>query len=497
MKAEEASRKPGPSALSKPQADGSATISMKAIQDIQPTVTDTGGKIYNKSVRGLYANWRIAMVWFTQIIFYGLPWLTWNDRQAFMFDLGARKFYIFGLVLWPQDVIYLTFLLILSAFGLFLFTAVAGRLFCGYACPQTVYTEIFMWIEKHVEGDRMARIRLDEGPWNGRKLRLKSTKYVLWALVAFITGFTFIGYFAPIRELGHDLVNLSLGPWQWFWLGLYSLMTWGFGGVLRDQVCKHMCPYARFQSVMVDQDTYIVTYDPVRGDPRGKRSRKTDHKAAGLGDCVDCSLCVQACPTGIDIRNGLQYMCIGCGACIDACDEVMDKMNYDRGLIRYSSERAITERLSPQEVRRHTFRPRILVYTTLIVVFIAVFIGSLATRNPLRIDVIRDRGALGREAPGGWIENVYRLQMINAAEEPLTLTIQATGLPNLEVLIGQQRTSHITLEPAANRLEPVIVRMPASEAQAGLHEIKFVAEGKSSGGNEIGLQEKSSFVVPQ
>ena len=228
----------------RPPRPGQATL--------EQTLAGVRSKIYPRSVSGLFARWRIAFVFLTQLIFYGLPWLQWNGRQAVLFDLGARKFYLFGLVLWPQDVVYLAVLLVISALALFLFTAVAGRLFCGYACPQTVYTEIFMWIERKVEGDRVARIRLDESPWSWHKARLKITKHFLWIALAWWTGSTFIGYFAPIRELGHELFTLQLGPWQWFWMVFYGFATWGNAGFMRESVCKYMCPYARFQSVMVD-----------------------------------------------------------------------------------------------------------------------------------------------------------------------------------------------------------------------------------------------------
>lgn len=278
---------------------------------------DLTQKIYMRSVKGRFNNWRIALIWFTQVLFYGLPWINWDGRQSVLFDLVERKFYLFGLVLWPQDVFYLAIILIVSAYGLFLFTAIAGRLFCGYACPQTVYTEIFMYIEKWVEGDRVQRMRLDEAPMSARKFRIKATKHILWVLVGFWTGFTFVAYFSPIRELFPNLLKLDLGFWEWFWIFLYGGFCWLAAGFLRENVCRYMCPYARFQSVMVDADTMIVTYDQKRGEPRGKRSKKADLEALGLGDCIDCTLCVQVCPTGIDIRNGLQYMCIGCGACIE------------------------------------------------------------------------------------------------------------------------------------------------------------------------------------
>lgn len=411
------------------------------IQSVEESLYEVRRKIHPRSVSGIFARWRIVFVFLTQILFYGLPWLSWNDRQAVLFDLVQRKFYIFGLVLWPQDVIYLTLLLILSALSLFLFTAVAGRLFCGYACPQTVYTEIFMWIERKVEGDRFSRIRLDgqEWPWNLNKWRLKITKHVLWIVVAGWTGFTFVGYFTPIHVLAGEVMSATLGPWQGFWLFFYSFATWGNAGFMREQVCKYMCPYARFQSVMVDKDTFLVTYDTVRGDPRGSRSKSENHLANGLGDCVDCSICVQVCPTGIDIRDGLQYMCIGCGACIDACNQVMDKMQYPRGLIRYTSERAMLERAPQETAVRRIFRPRIIFYTAVIAILTTAFLASLATRNPLRADVMRDRGALAREVDGARIENVYRIQVMNASENALQVNFKVTGLPNLEILSSQGR----------------------------------------------------------
>ena len=469
-------------------------------ETLEQTLSDVRQKIYPRAVSGVFAQWRLLLVALTQLAYYGLPWLQWNDRQAVLFDLAARKFYIFGMVLWPQDVIYLTLLLIISALALFLFTALAGRLFCGYACPQTVYTEIFMWIERKVEGDRVARIRLDESPSSWRKLGLKSVKHTLWIGVALWTGFTFIGYFAPIRELGAALLAFTLGPWQWFWLLFYSFATWGNAGFLREQVCKYMCPYARFQSVMVDSDTYVVTYDHKRGEPRGARSRKVDYKAAGLGECVDCSICVQVCPTGIDIRKGLQYMCIGCAACIDACDQVMEKVNYPKGLIRYTSERGILEGLSALQVRQRLLRPRVLIYTTLMVLIIALFIGSLATRITLRVDVIRDRGSLGREVPGGLIENVYRLQIMNASEKPLRLNITAEGLPGLSMGVGsggRQIAQNIEIPAASNQLLPVVLQAPYDGVEPGSHRITFVTTSQSEAGEVLTeVREASSFIVP-
>ena len=342
-------------------------------------------------MHGIFARWRVAFVILTQVVFYGLPWLTWNDRQAVLFDLGARKFHIFGLVFWPQDLIFLTGLLVISALSLFLFTAVAGRLWCGYACPQTVYTEMFMWIERKIEGDRTRRMQLDQARWGTRKFALKAFKHAVWLAIALWTGFTFVGYFTPITTLIDEVATGSLSPWQTFWILFYAGATYGNAGYLREQVCKYMCPYARFQSVMFDSDTLIVTYDPLRGEPRGPRSRKVDHRAAGLGDCVDCTICVQVCPVGIDIRKGLQYECIGCAACIDGCDQVMDKMGYPRGLIRYSTENALLGKTSEKttgfgKVTARLLRPRVVIYA-------AILVGA---DGSVRCQPIRARAAEGQ-----------------------------------------------------------------------------------------------------
>ncbi|HUH87343.1 MAG TPA: cytochrome c oxidase accessory protein CcoG [Pusillimonas sp.] len=464
---------------------------------VERALADVRSKVYPRSVSGIFARWRIIMVFVTQIIFYGLPWLQWQGRQAVLFDLGARKFYLFGMVLWPQDVVYLAVLLVLSAFALFLFTAMAGRLFCGYACPQTVYTEIFMWVERKIEGDRLARIRLDEQPWNARKIGLKAVKHIVWILIAAWTGFTFIGYFAPIRELGAGLMAFSLGPWQWFWLVFYSFATWGNAGFMREAVCKYMCPYARFQSVMVDDDTFVVTYDYKRGEPRGGRSRRIDHKEAGMGDCVDCTLCVQVCPTGIDIRDGLQYMCIGCGACVDACDEVMDKMDYPKGLIRYTSGRAITDGLTQSQVRHRLLRPRVIAYSLLLLVIGIGLVVSMVTRDTLRVDVIRDRGALGREVAGGLIENVYRLQVINTTESTLALQLGASGIDGIAIMPADHPDKALFVEGSSNRLVPVVVQIPAASAAPGLYDIELQVVATSDRGRETVATEASSFIVPR
>lgn len=447
-------------------------------------------KVYPRSVTGVFAQWRWAFVWLTQLVFYGLPWLQWGERQAVLFDLAARRFYIFGYVLYPQDFIYLTGLLVISALSLFLFTAVAGRLWCGFACPQTVYTEMFLWIERKVEGDRPQRMKLDAAPLSARKLGKKSLKHFLWITLALWTGFTFVGYFTPVHTLWAESFTLSFGPWEWFWVLFYGFATYGNAGFMREQVCKYMCPYARFQSAMFDKDTLIVSYDTARGDPRGTRGRKDDRAAKGLGDCIDCGLCVQVCPTGIDIRNGLQYECIGCAGCVDVCDTVMDKMHYPRGLIRFTTQQALATGGRRQDIVRRVLRPRVLVYTAILLGLTAAMMATLAMRTPLKVDVVRDRAALSRIVAGGRLENVYRLQVMNATEQPQRYRLSAAGLEGLSLASEPE----FEVGPAGSRWVPVRLQIPYGSAPAGSHAIHFDI---ATVGGDAHVREKSVFLVPR
>jgi cytochrome c oxidase accessory protein FixG len=447
-------------------------------------------KIYPRALHGWFAAWRWALVWATQIVFYGLAWLPWNGRQAVLFDLASRKFYIFGLVLWPQDFIYLTALLIISALTLFLFTAVAGRLFCGYACPQTVYTEIFLWIERKIEGDRSVRMILDRQPLNARKFGLKAAKHAIWIAVALWTGFTFVGYFTPIRQLVGEVGSFTAGPWETFWILFYGFATYGNAGWMREQVCKYMCPYARFQSAMFDRDTLIVTYDSARGEPRGSRAHNASSASKNLGDCVACNICVQVCPTGIDIRNGLQYECIGCAACIDACNQIMDKWGYARGLIRYSTQNALAQRLGRAATIARVFRPRVLTYTSILCAIVVVAGSMLWMRLPLKVDVIRDRGVLAREVEDGLIENVYRIQLMNTDESPHEFIISAAGLTGISVS-GMDR---ILVPGTTTQAVPLRLRVPPGSGKQGANRIDVTVQAADKAA--LSVREKASFVMP-
>ena len=445
-------------------------------------------KIYPRSVSGFFSKWRWGMVLLTQLVFYGVPWIEWGQRQAVLFDLGARRFYIFGLVLYPQDFIYLAGILVISALALFLFTAVAGRLWCGYACPQTVYTEIFLWIEKKIEGDRSARMRRDAQGLSADKVGRKTAKHLLWLTVALWTGFTFVGYFTPIKELGQEVLQLNMGSWEVFWTLFYGFATYGNAGFLREQVCIHMCPYARFQSAMFDKDTLIVTYDAERGEPRGARSRKADPAFLNLGACIDCTLCVQVCPTGIDIRNGLQYECIGCGACADVCDTVMDKMGYARGLVKYTTENAIKNKWTEAQTWRHVFRPRILIYSLILAAIVITMVTSLSMRTQFKVNVVRDRGVTARVVAGGKTENVYQLQVMNATETTQRYQITVTGLPGLTVTSDNL----VVVQSTQARKLAVRVQAPFEVAAPGSHPIEFQIESLDSPGH---LSEKSVFLI--
>jgi cytochrome c oxidase accessory protein FixG len=452
-------------------------------------------KIYPRSVQGIFAKWRWGLVFLTQIIFYGLPWLEWGQRQAVLFDLGVRRFYIFGIVLYPQDFIYLTGLLVISAFSLFLFTAVAGRLWCGYACPQTVYSEIFMWIERKVEGDRSARMRLDAQGMSLEKLVKKWYKHFLWLGLSIWTGFSFVGYFTPIRELGMEFFLGRMSSWEVFWVFFYGFATYGNAGFMREQVCKYMCPYARFQSAMFDKDTLVVSYDTQRGEPRGARSRKTALASLNLGACVDCSLCVQVCPTGIDIRKGLQYECIGCGACADVCDVVMDKMGYARGLVKYSTQHAMDNHWTRSQTMRHILRPRVLIYTSILAIVIVALFTSLLMRKPFKVDVVRDRATLARIVSGGKIENVYRLQIMNASEKLQHYRINVSGMTDISVVTD---SSDLVVESTQSRWVSVRLQIPFESALPGSHPVNFEIEVSDDGLKAIDqIQEKSVFLVPR
>jgi cytochrome c oxidase accessory protein FixG len=443
-------------------------------------------KIYPREVHGLFARLRVLGVFGLLGLYYIVPWLRWDGHQALLLDLPARKFHIFFVTLWPQDFIYLAALLIIAGLMLFFVTALAGRVWCGYACPQTVWTEVFLWIERKVEGDRPRQQKLDAQPMSARKFRIKATKHFLWIVFSAWTGFTFVGYFTPIIELGQRLLTFDLGAWETFWVVFYGFATYGNAGWMREQVCNYMCPYARFQSAMFDKDTLVISYIPDRGEPRGSRKRSADPGVLGLGDCIDCTMCVQVCPTGIDIRNGLQYECIACSACIDACDDVMDKMGYEKGLIKYTTENVMQGR----ETR--ILRPRIIVYAMILLGIMGLFVYSFSQRISLGLDVIRDRNQLYRETSEGLIENVYILKILNMDELAHRYRLSVSGIPGLELRMD---LPEIRVDSGGVLELPVRLRAEEGELEARSSEVEFslVAEDDAT----LAATEEARFLGPR
>ena len=443
-------------------------------------------KVFPREVHGWFASLRVLLASLTLGIFYGLPWLNWGaERQAFLVDLPARKFNLFAWTFWPQDLFYLAVILILSALLLFFFTAMLGRVWCGFACPQTVWTEVFLWIERKIDGDRMKQMALEKMPWNPEKLVKRCGKYAAWILFSLWTGFTFVGFFTPIRELAVSAFAFTLGPWETFWVFFYGLATFGNAGFLREQVCLYMCPYARFQGAMFDSNTLIISFDKKRGEPRGARSRVVDPKTQNLGHCIDCTLCVQVCPTGIDIRNGLQYQCIACAACVDVCDTVMDKMNYPRGLIRYTTENALEGKPS------RILRPRVLIYGAVLAGISVALVTSVLLRIPLDVDIMRDRNSLYRETGEGLVENVYTLRIMNMDNNVHTYQLSADGIEDLRM---QGDVEPVTIDSGQAR--ELVVRLladPAHLKERSSH-VRFRVQAQDSA--RLVVTEEARFLGP-
>ncbi len=465
-------------------------------------------KVYPREIDGRFQRLRVASVFWLLGMFYLFPWINFSGHQAVLFDLPARKFHIFGLTFWPQDFFLLTMLLVIAAVTLFFFTALVGRVWCGFACPQTVWTEVFLWSERWIEGNRNQRIKLDAGPWNRNKIVRKTSKQFVWITFSLWTGFTFVGFFTPIRELAHSVFASTLGGWETFWILFYGFATYGNAGFLREQVCKYMCPYARFQSAMFDRDTLIISYDVARGEPRGHRKRShiprvpaigspaaalainepsvfglVEEAKDTLGDCIDCLACVQVCPTGIDIREGLQIECIACAACIDACDAVMDKMGYARGLIKYTTENMLDGK--PQRV----LRPRTVIYAAGLASIILAFVWAVAARSPVIIEVLRDRNSLYRSVGNESIENSYNVKLVNKTDAPVMLKV----VPQTDIALRVIGNASVTLEPEEVYSLPLTLR---ADTGSSFGRTPIVLQVEDSTGTVL-AHSKSQFFAPE
>ncbi|MDX1266967.1 MAG: cytochrome c oxidase accessory protein CcoG [Oceanisphaera sp.] len=423
------------------------------------------GHVYVRAQSGRWQRLRRLIGWGLMLLFLVGPWLRWNGQQALLLDLEQQRFHLFGITIWPQDLTLLALFLMVAAFGLFFITAFLGRVWCGYLCPQTVWTFWFIWIEEKLEGSANKRRQLNKAPWSLNKLARKGGKHLLWWLASLLSGFTFIAYFIPAAELGAGLLQWSAGVLPTFWVAFFALCTYLNAGWMRAIMCTHMCPYSRFQSAMFDRDTYSIAYDATRGERRGPRSRKADVASLKLGDCIDCKLCVQVCPTGIDIRDGLQYECINCGACADACDQTMNQMGYATGLIRYASE----SQLAGGKTR--LWRPKLIGYGIMLLLMLATLVYAAATRVPMALDVQRDRNQLFRETSEGWVENTYTLKLSNRTQQPQQYHVRVEGLDH-----ALWRGADEVWVPAGE-----IVNLPISLAidpyllPGSIHPLRFVA----------------------
>lgn len=440
--------------------------------------------IYVREIKGFFQRLRRASNWVLMLAFFILPWVPWGDRPAIWFNLPGREFHIFSATFYPQEFMLLSWLLIICAFGLFFITVFAGRVWCGYTCPQSVWTFLFIWVEHRLEGSRNRRIKLDKQPMNADKLWRKGAKHLIWLAIALATGITFVGYFTPIQELVVELPTLEAHGWSYFWVGFFLVFTYLNAGWLREQVCIYMCPYARFQSVMFDRDTLIVSYDEARGEPRGARRKTLSHaeaRAAGHGDCIDCDLCVQVCPTGIDIRDGLQYECITCAACIDACDSVMDRMGYPRGLIRYTTENALEGKPT------HILRPRLMGYLAALLVMIGLFVWAVGDRTPLDFDVERDRNRLFQTSADGSISNSYAITVRNMDAEAHVYRLEASGLPGLTL-----DTDSIQVPASDSRQRVITISAPGDAIEQPSHAITLRLTAEQS--PDITLEREARFL---
>lgn len=442
-------------------------------------------RIYVRAIDGLWTSLRRRMGWIAMLFFLILPWIPWGNRQAVWFNLGEQKFHVFGLTIWPQDLTLLAALFMIAAFALFFVTTYLGRVWCGYTCPQTVWTFMFIWFEEKLEGARNKRIKLDQMPWSFDKIWRKVAKHTAWILLSFVTAMTFVSYFVPSREVYLDVFTLNASGGIYFWVVFFTLATYGNAGWMREIMCIHTCPYARFQAAMFDKNTFIVGYDTKRGETRGPRSRKADPKEIGLGDCIDCDLCVQVCPTGIDIRNGLQYECINCGACIDACDQTMERMGYPLGLISYTTENKL------EGIKEKVLRPKLIGYGVVLVVMILVFIYASATIAPVRMDIIRDRNQLYRENNQGLIENTFTLKILNKTEEAHEYTMSVEGLNNYK----WYGPNSVTIAAGEVFTLPISVGVDPVELARSVTNIEIKVKTHING-EEVEVKQESRFFSP-
>lgn len=458
-------------------------------------------KIYPREVNGKFQTLRTITVYALLGLYYLLPFIEWSGRQAVLFDLQSRKFHIFNLTFWPQDFFFLSVLLIMAGILLFFVTSLAGRVWCGYACPQTVWTEIFIWMERWVEGSRAQQIKLTQQSWTLKKIYKRCLKQFLWISFSLFTGLIFVAYFVPVKELIPNFFTLNTSGWTLFWVLFYGFATYGNAGFLREQVCKYMCPYARFQSAMFDKDTLIVAYDEARGEPRYRGKRRKDSSATvTTGDCVDCGLCVQVCPTGIDIREGLQYECIACAACIDVCNDVMKKVNLPANLIRYSTEQQ--DQGDTKTLTQTLIRPRSMIYAAILAAIFMAWIYALSIRSNFHVDILRDRNSMFRLSENNQIENVYQAKLMNKSHIDQSYRIRVIGLDSAKAYwVNHKQNSNqnnISQIVTAGELEnqTLIITVATNQLTSQIQNIS-IEFSETQGDSPDTITEKTKFWGPK
>jgi len=433
---------------------------------IKPYKNDS--PVYVRKQKGKYQQLRKLTGLLFICIFLLFPWLEYQGQQAILLDLETQHFRIFSQTFFPQDLTLLALLLVVGCFLLFFITTWLGRIWCGYLCPQTVWMFTYIWVEEKIEGTRNQRIRLDQKQTSINKVFKKTAKHTIWLLMSVLTATCFVSYFTPVTQLYLDLLSFNTGSITTGWIAFFTLCTYGNAGWLREKMCIYMCPYSRFQSAMFDQDTFLVAYDKKRGETRGVRKRGA--KPSDLGDCVDCNLCVDVCPAGIDIRNGLQYECINCGACIDACDQTMKNFNYPKGLISYTSENNLAGK------KTRLFRGKILAYAALSTLFIGLMVNTIVNRVPLEVSISRDRNALYQLDFNDNVSNTYLIKITNKSQlkEHYSITINGTNKASLKV----PETITVGASEAINI--PVTLTLPQQEIKTKISSVTFVISAITS-----------------
>ena len=487
-------------------------------------------KIFPKRANGRFRQFKWLVMLITLTIYYVTPWLRWDrgpfaPDQAVLVDLANRRFYFFFIEIWPQEFYYVAGLLVMAGIGLFLVTSTVGRAWCGYACPQTVWVDLFLAVEGFIEGDRNARMKLDAAPWTPAKIGKRVAKHAIWLLIGVATGGAWIFYFADAPNLLVNVATLQAPPVAYITIALLTATTYTFGGLMREQVCTYMCPWPRIQGAMLDEHSLTVTYNDWRGEPRSRHAKKALAENKPVGDCVDCNACVVVCPMGIDIRDGQQLECITCALCIDACDDVMDKLGKERGLISYATLNDHAHNMAlatgagkvvqPARIRdkatgrlidaikltdwRSIIRPRTIIYTLLLAIVGLGMLTALALRSPLSVNVLHDRNPLYVQMRDGSVSNGYDIKILNMTPEPRTVMVSIHGLDGATLSAAEQTTEAGSVLELM--LEPDRVLSLRAYVQVARHALpasqqRFVI-GVSSTDGAIHTQAETTFEVPE